>query len=126
MSSKHLAICPGLKFSRVLFFLISDFDDKDFVKLITEYLSNLHVQASPDKLMNVSMNSNLCPNFCNLQVNFHYHYTASFCQRYGVHYRLLSTCVGSFACPGIDTRVQGPRFLFTSFICALAGIEPVH
>jgi hypothetical protein len=32
----------------------------------------------------------------------------------GVHYRLLSTCVGSFACPGIDTPVQGPRFLVSS------------
>jgi hypothetical protein len=30
-----------------------------------------------------------------------------FCRNYGVQYRLLSTCVGSFACPGIDTRVQG-------------------
>jgi hypothetical protein len=30
-----------------------------------------------------------------------------FCRRYGVHYRLLSSCVGSFACPGIDTPVQG-------------------
>jgi hypothetical protein len=30
-----------------------------------------------------------------------------FCQRYGVHYRLLSTCVGSFTCPGIDALVQG-------------------
>jgi hypothetical protein len=25
----------------------------------------------------------------------------------GVHYRLLSTCVGSFTCPGIGARVQG-------------------
>jgi hypothetical protein len=30
-----------------------------------------------------------------------------FCQRYGVHYRLLSTCVGSFTCPGIGAQVQG-------------------
>jgi hypothetical protein len=29
------------------------------------------------------------------------------CQRYGVHYRLLSTSVGPFACPGIDTQVEG-------------------
>jgi hypothetical protein len=27
-----------------------------------------------------------------------------FYRRYGVNYRLLSTCVGSFTCPGIDTR----------------------
>jgi hypothetical protein len=27
--------------------------------------------------------------------------------RYGVLYRLLSTCVGSFACPDIDTQLQG-------------------
>jgi hypothetical protein len=30
-----------------------------------------------------------------------------FCRRSGVHYRLLSTCVGSFTCPGIDAQVQG-------------------
>jgi len=30
-----------------------------------------------------------------------------FRRRYGVHYRLQSTCVGSFTCPGIDTQVQG-------------------
>jgi hypothetical protein len=30
-----------------------------------------------------------------------------FCRRYGVHYRLLATCVGSFTCPGIDALVQG-------------------
>jgi hypothetical protein len=30
-----------------------------------------------------------------------------FCRRYGVHYKLLSTCVGSFTRPGIDAQVQG-------------------
>jgi hypothetical protein len=30
-----------------------------------------------------------------------------FCRRYGGHYRLLSTCVGSFTCPGVDAPVQG-------------------
>jgi hypothetical protein len=58
-----------------------------------------------------------------------------FCRRYGVHYTLLSPCVGYFACPGIDTPVQGTTvislirqtlFLFTAFVCALAWIEPAH
>jgi hypothetical protein len=55
-----------------------------------------------------------------------------FCRRYGVHYRLLSTCVGSFTCPGIDAQVQGTSFsshptdplcihLFTSFFCMCPG-----
>jgi hypothetical protein len=30
-----------------------------------------------------------------------------FCRRCGVHYRLMSTCVRSFTCPGIDAQVQG-------------------
>jgi hypothetical protein len=59
-----------------------------------------------------------------------YHYTAlDFCRRYGVHYKLLSTCVGSYACPGIDTLVQAATvfslirqtlFLFTTF-CMCPG-----
>jgi hypothetical protein len=61
-----------------------------------------------------------------------------FCRRYGVHYRLLSTCVGSFACPGIHgTRHSGTRdhrfqshptdpLCIHKFVCALAGIKPVH
>jgi hypothetical protein len=39
-----------------------------------------------------------------------------FCQRYGVHYRLLSTCVGSFACPDIDTQVQGTMVFSNKYI----------
>jgi hypothetical protein len=53
----------------------------------------------------------------------------------GAQYRLLSTCVGSFTCPGIDAQVQGTTVfnlirqtlfcinnLFKLFVCALAGI----
>jgi hypothetical protein len=52
-----------------------------------------------------------------------------FCRRHGVHYRLLSTCVGSFTCPDIDAQVQGTTvfslirqtlFVFTSF-CMCPG-----
>jgi hypothetical protein len=37
------------------------------------------------------------------------------CRRDGVHYRLLSTCVGCIACPGIDhVDTQGQQFLVSS------------
>jgi hypothetical protein len=67
-----------------------------------------------------------------------YHYTVSlldFCRMYGVHKRLLSTCVGYFAYPGIDTQVQGTTVfsliwqtlcIHKYFVCVLAGIEPKH
>jgi hypothetical protein len=54
--------------------------------------------------------------FCSLIISYHIitkgivtlSCLLDFYRRYGVHYRLLSTCVGSFACPaGIDTQVQG-------------------
>jgi hypothetical protein len=36
-----------------------------------------------------------------------------------VHYRLLSTCVGSFACPGIGTQVQGSQLQATVHLCGI-------
>jgi hypothetical protein len=52
------------------------------------------------------------------------------CRRYRVHYRLLSTCVGSFTCPDIDSQVRGTTVFSlirqTLFVCALAVIEPTH
>jgi hypothetical protein len=56
-----------------------------------------------------------------------------FCRRHRVHYRLLSTYVGSFACPGIDTRVQGTTvfsliqqilFVFTTVYVPWPGLNP--
>jgi hypothetical protein len=66
-----------------------------------------------------------------------------FCRRYGVHYTLLSTCVGYFTCPGIDTQVQGTTVWSplhpTVHLCGLFylpwhrhsgtrdhGMEPLH
>jgi hypothetical protein len=49
---------------------------------------------------------------------------------YGVHYRLLSPCVGSFTCPGIDAQVQRTTvfiliwqtlFVFTTYSQVLGG-----
>ena len=40
-------------------------------------------------------------------INYVFVTLMDFRRRYGVHYRLQSTCVGSFTCPGIDTQVQG-------------------
>jgi hypothetical protein len=54
-----------------------------------------------------------CKNIAYHIVSYHYislHGVVTlldFCRRYGVDYRLLSTCVGSFTCPGIDAPVQG-------------------
>jgi hypothetical protein len=55
-----------------------------------------------------------------------------FLPKVDVHHRLLSTCVGSFGCPGIDNQVNKgvssniPSLYSQLFVCALAGIEPTH
>jgi hypothetical protein len=52
-------------------------------------------------------------------ISLHGVVTLGYCQRYGVHYRLLSTCVGSFICPGIDTQVQGSPLQATVHMCGI-------
>jgi hypothetical protein len=89
------------------FLFLSFGDSSTSIYLITFNRWHIHVYAGNNPQTKCAIN-----HFC---LSLHGVITLlGFCRRYGVHYRLLSICVGSFTCPGIDVRYKGPRFLVSS------------
>ena len=79
-----------------------------YVCTLTLYMAaNFSVRGSPNPHYDAHAWINACIYHIHIHISTAFGTLLDFCRRYGVHYRLQSTCVGSFTCPGTDTQVQG-------------------